>query len=317
MFVMRTKLFVNSAIVIAGCAIAIASPVSRVAGKGKPATGSAAQSGAASDAADRAKVLRAAADALGMVRWSDIGGGATHLPGIDVINTMEFSGTGVSYVAGQPVQTEFRVELAYNPPGMRVQTVRGGTASIQTVRENYAWDESEPGAGLIPGKGMATAQMAAAKERILQLWILPYGVVKAALAAGDKTVVSKENGNAVFTFPLAGAVAGVTVKATLDANNLITRVETKSDNPALNTETEYSDYADHGEIATDIKSPAHTVRTQGGRPVMDLQVKTWDANNPYVVFPVPSAVKAGNAKTAAARASTGALLAADGSVGSR
>jgi len=35
--------------------------------------------GAQNNALDRAKVLRAAADALGMVRWSDIGAGATRL----------------------------------------------------------------------------------------------------------------------------------------------------------------------------------------------------------------------------------------------
>ena len=89
-------------------------------------------------------------------------------------------------------------------------------------------------------------------------------------------------------------------------------METKSDNPALNTESEYSDYADHGEIATDIKSPAHIVRKQGGRPELDIRVKTWDANNPYVVFPVPP-----NVKTAAAQAGVGAPITADGSARNR
>ena len=51
------------------------------------------------------------------------------------------------------------------------------------------------------------------------------------------------------------------------------------------------EYADHGEILTDVKSPGHIVRKQGGRPVMDLKVKTFDANNPYLVFPVPPNVK--------------------------
>ena len=59
--------------------------------------------------------------------------------------------------------------------------------TIQTVREKYAWNESEIGAGLEPGKGTATPAMADLKDRLLQLWILPYGVVKAAIAAGDKT----------------------------------------------------------------------------------------------------------------------------------
>jgi hypothetical protein len=43
-------------------------------------------------------------------------------------------------------------------------------------------------------------------------------------------------------------------------------------------------------------SPGHIRWKQGGHPVMDLQVKMLDANNPYLVFPVPE-----NVKQAAAR----------------
>jgi hypothetical protein len=255
------------------------------------------QSAGAQSAADRVKVLRAAADALGMPRFADIGNGATRLPPIDVVNTMEFHGSGTSYGADRALNTEYHVALGYNPAAMRVEMTRTGGApqhSIQTVRESYAWDESEIGGGLVPGKGTATPAMAAVKDRLLQIWTLPFGVVKAALAAGEKTTVSTEGGAAVITFPLSGPLAGITVKATLDSKNLVTKVETRPDNPALAnlvTETEYSDYADHGEILTDIKSPGHIVRKQGGRQVMDIRVKTWEANNPYLVFPVPPNVK--------------------------
>ena len=51
-------------------------------------------SAGAQSAPDRAKLLRAAADALGMVRWSDIGAGTARLPAIDVVNTMELQGSG-------------------------------------------------------------------------------------------------------------------------------------------------------------------------------------------------------------------------------
>jgi hypothetical protein len=73
----------------------------------------------------------------------------------------------------------------------------------------------------------------------------------------------------------------------------VTKVETRPDNPALANmamEMEYSDYADHGEILTDIKSPGRIVQRQGGRPMLDIQVKMWEANNPYLVFPVPANV---------------------------
>jgi hypothetical protein len=271
------------------------------------------KAGPAGDTLDRAKTLRAAADALGMVRWSDIGAGATRLPAIDVVNTMEFWGSGTTYGLGQlykpgeswpAFKTEYHIAIAYTPPALRVEmtrtnptaSVQGGAAPlriIQVVRDRYAWDESEIGAGLVPGKGTATPALAAVNNRLLQLWILPYGVVKAALAAGDKTRISIENGATVITFPLSGQLAGVTVKATLDAKNELARVETRTDNPALGemiTETEYSDYTDHGEIATDVKSPGHIVRKQGGHPVLDIQVKKVDANNPYLVFPVPENV---------------------------
>jgi hypothetical protein len=259
-----------------------------------------------SGAADAAKTLKTAAEAVGLARWSGVGG--QRLPEVDVINTMEIWANGTGYAFGQSnkpgepgpaFKAEYHVSLGYNPPAMRVEMTRSGSGAaaqhtIEVVRDKYAWDESEIGAGLIPGKGIATPAMAAVNNRLLQLWLLPYGVIKAALAAGDKTKLSTENGATVLTFPLSGALADVTVKATLDAQNEVAKVETRSDNPAFSdllTEIEYSDYKDHGEIATDVKSPGHVVRKQGGHTVLDIRVKTWDANNPYLVFPVPENVK--------------------------
>jgi hypothetical protein len=265
---------------------------------------------AESNASDVAKTLKAAAEAVGLARWSGVGG--QRLPEVDVINTMEFWGSGTTYAPvasskpGEPwtaYKTEYHVALGYNPPAMRVDMTRtasgaaAGTAplhTIEVVRDNYSWDESQIGGGLVPGQGTATPTISTAKTRFLQLWILPYGVIKAAVAAGDKTKLSTENGAQVLTFPLSGQLAGVTVKATLDAKLQVAKVETRSDDPALAnlaTETEYSGYADHGEILSNVLSPAHIVRKQAGHPVLDIQIKMWDANNPYLVFPVPENVK--------------------------
>jgi len=261
------------------------------------------QSSHAQSAPDRLRVLRAAADALDMLRFSDIGAANSRLPPIDIVNTMEFQANGTSDMNGRAVKTDYHVALGYNPAAMRIEMTRtpdGGSAqkTIQTVREAFAWDESQVGAGLVPGKGTATPVAAAVQERLLQLWTLPYGVVKAALAAGDKTTVASEGGATVITFPLSGPLAGVTVRATLDANNLITKVETRADNPAranLVTVTEYSNYADRGEVPTDIKTPGRIIRRMGGRTLLDIEVKSWETNDPYLVFPVPP-----NVKTAAA-----------------
>lgn len=247
---------------------------------------------------DAAKVIKAAADAMGMPRTGGPGGNA--LPEVDVINRMEFWGSGTAVLgnagaSSQPVK-ELHVALGYNPPAMRVEMTctNPDSHTIHTVRDKYAWNESAIGAGLEPGRGTATPETNAVKERLLQLWILPYGVVKAAFAAGDKAKLSNENGVNVLTFPLTGELAGITVKATLDAKNFITKVETQSDNAALSglaREVDYSDYADHGDILTDIKSPAHITMKRGGNTVLDVQIKKWDANNPYLVFPVPQNVR--------------------------
>jgi hypothetical protein len=98
----------------------------------------------AQGAADRATVLRAVADALGMARWSDIGGANTRLPGIDIVNTMELQGSGTSDMNGRQVKTDFHVALGYNPPAVRLEltvTPDGGGAQhmIETVRDTYAW----------------------------------------------------------------------------------------------------------------------------------------------------------------------------------
>jgi len=255
--------------------------------------------GTAGNTADVSKTLKSVADALGMARRTNRAGGG-RLPEIDVINRMEIWGDATSTGgSGTAPKTEYHMAFSYNPPAERVEMTRasqdgGGAASqhiIQTVREGYAWNESQPGAGLEPGWGTATPAMSEAKARLLQVWILPYGVVKAAIAAGDKTKISTENEATVITYPLSGQLAGVTVKATLDAKNFVTKVVTQADNPALVIEADYSEYADHGEILSGVNSPGHIVQKQGGRPVLDIRIKNWDSAGPYVVFPVPENVK--------------------------
>jgi len=107
--------------------------------------------------------------------------------------------------------------------------------------------------------------------RLLQLGYFLTVSSRPLWAAGDKTSISTENGATVLTFPLSGQLAGVMVKATLDARMRWRRlrpgriIRRSGD---LLTETEYTDYADHGEILTDVKSPGHIIREQSpGRAV--------------------------------------------------
>jgi hypothetical protein len=235
------------------------------------------------DVPDARAALGAAADALGMLRTAVFAPGRT--PRLDVLNTMEFWASGTPF-------SDYHAALVYNPPGMRLEFTRPAgnpQHAIEVVSGKYAWNESQIGAGLEPGKGTATPIMKMDKERLLRLWTMPFGVVKAGLAAGDKAKVSSENGMTVVSFPFTGPLEGVTAKVTLDAKNLVVKVETQGAGD-LTTETDFSDYGDHGEIPTNVLFPGHIVRKRDGKVVADLQIKMADTNNPYIVIPVPDSV---------------------------
>ena len=215
-------------------------------------------------AQDAQAVINKAEYALGMIR------GAQR---IDAINTLEYWGSGSTYAFGQAYHPgsawpEFKVtyhaSLSYAVPAMRVDLVRsnpdgliqggGGLPlaapqrQIQVVSGKFAWNESVPGAGFVAGS-TATQIPDAVNDRLLQLWMTPFGVLKMAVKAGPAAKLSTEAGATVITFPLSGALQGITVKATLNAKNQVERVDTRTNDPVLGdtvTETTYSDYKDLG-----------------------------------------------------------------------
>ena len=213
------------------------------------------------NAQDAAATIKTAEYALGMIRGPQR---------IDAINTVEYWGTGT---------VAYHASVSYAVPAMRVDTMRAGQRQIQVVSGEYAWNESVPGAGFISGS-LATPAPEALKDRQFELWTTPFGVLKMAERAGANAKVTHIAAT-VITFPLMG----VTVKATLNAKNQLARVETPQ------TEITYSDYKDLGEIASDVLFPTHIVQKQQGATVLDLTITKVDANNPYVVFPVPDAVE--------------------------
>ena len=222
-------------------------------------------------AQDAAAAIKKAQFALGMIRGPQR---------IDAINTMEYWGTGD--------KVTYHVGLSYLTPAMRVDVSRGNPAArqIQVVNGNFAWNESVPGAGFIPGTTAGPAP-GAVKDRLLQLWSTPHGALKVAERAGANARLTQERGATVITFPLPDSLAGITMKVTLNAKNQVEKVETRGDTV---TETTYSDYKDIGEIESDVLFPSHIVQKQGGSTVLDLTITKTDANNPYVVFPVPANV---------------------------
>jgi glyoxylase-like metal-dependent hydrolase (beta-lactamase superfamily II) len=232
--------------------------------------------------------VAAAADAMG----------ATNL------NSIQFSGSGTNYAFGQAytpggpwprfeVKT-YTAAVDYQTPAMKVDMLRaqgehppkGGGAqpfatdqrTVQVVSGNNAW--SEGGAQPAPNRG-------AESERLRQIWLTPHGVVKAAMASGAQATGNTINFKA----------EGRDVKATLNQQNLVERVEYLTTNSVVGdvpVEVTYSDYAKFG----DIQFPRHIAEKQDGFPTLDITI-TDVQPNAAVSLPVPANVASAPAPPAA------------------
>ncbi|HYR83860.1 MAG TPA: hypothetical protein VE422_07260 [Terriglobia bacterium] len=217
---------------------------------------------------------------------------------VDAVATLELQGTGTIQAQGQPCKlTNYRTSINYQA-GMRVQyacTLPNGQSqkSIEVVSGQFAWDEDIVGAGIVPGRGTATANRAALNERLIRLWSSPQGAPKAAAAGGANTKVAMEGGKPVVTFPIPG-VQGAVAKATLNAENQAERVVTTMGNVV--TEFTYEKYDDYNPDDDKVYGyfPGHLVEKRNGVTILDLTVKQTDVGNLYVVIPVPQSVRGRN-----------------------
>lgn len=266
-------------LLVVAAAAAIIAPVIRAQGRG----GQAAAAGPPLDAQIKA-VLDAAANAQVMLRGPQR---------VDAIAQTELWATGKTANA---TITAYHESINWNTPGSRTDmTLMPGGHRIEVVSGNAAWNESEPGGGLVPGKGTATPMMNTASDRLVRIWMMPHGVVKGARIAGNMTKVAPVNGKMTLTFPAAGTM----IRATLDAKNLVEKSEARFDNPANAIVMTFSDYGDWNDAdlpkekraLSDVPFPRHIVETVGGKPSLDLMITKTDTNNPYVIMPVPANVK--------------------------
>jgi len=233
---------------------------------------------------------------------------------VDAYTTLEYWASGTTNALGQAYspdgswptfKTTVDVTLNYVLPAIRMDITRtnpdgpiqggGGLPlpapqhQITVANGQYAWNESVLGAGFLPNT-TATPVLDAANDRLMRVLTTPVGFLKMAMKNGADTKVTTEGGETVITTP----IMGMPVSATLDAKNLITKIEWKSDNPVLGdmmNEIDYSGYKDLGDPPTDAIFPEHIVEKQGGFPVLDLTVTKTDPNNPYLFFPVPDNVE--------------------------
>jgi glyoxylase-like metal-dependent hydrolase (beta-lactamase superfamily II) len=220
---------------------------------------------------------------------------AAEAMGATSLNSIEYSGSGSAYAFGQAFAPgerwprfeakTYAVAVNYQTPAMRVDTVRaqgehpprggGGQPfatdqrTIQVVSGKYAWSE---------GGGQPAANPGAVTERLRQVWLTPHGVIKAAVASG-----AKADGNVI-----ALTIEGRDVKATLNDQNLVERVEYLTSNSVVGdvpVEITYSGYADYAGV----KFPTRIVEKQDGFETLDVMVRDVKPNA-AVSLEVPPAV---------------------------
>lgn len=218
----------------------------------------------------------------------------------DSARSLEVWGAGSITTGGTRTEIpEYRMSLNYAVPGMRVDyTRKGGTGaqrSIEVVSGTAAWNETER------GRNPSAAQNAV-RQRLVQLWTTPFGVVKAARAASARASVKTAGGSTVLSFPLPAPVDDITVNATVrrDASLLVTphkdqlptlvgtyivRVETVG---SIVTDTTYAEYGEWNwaDYRSDVMLPRRIVQ-KSGDTTLELTIKNTNTYNPYVVMPVP------------------------------
>jgi glyoxylase-like metal-dependent hydrolase (beta-lactamase superfamily II) len=150
----------------------------------------------------------------------------------------------------------------------------GDDKQANYVSGQYAWDM--PGSAVVPQNG-------AAAERQLQIWLTPHGFLKAAMennATAKKVAMGTE---------ISFQMGKYTVTGTINAQNIVTKTETRLPNPVLGdmpVETTFSGYKDFDGV----KFPTTIVQKQGGQPVLELTVSSVN-RNPGLNISVPDEVK--------------------------
>ena len=212
------------------------------------------------------------ADSIGMLR---------NAQEVDRIGSMNYWATGTITSGTQTCKVvDYKASVNWILKGMRVDYKCEGSPQrhVEVVRDNLAWNETEPGKGGMPAAG-------AAGERALLIWTLPAGAIKVANEAGAAAKVSVENGKTVLNFPIASLKADM--KLTLNKDNHIEQVESRMG--AVTTVTTYDEYGDWNgaDYLSDVLFPRHIVQKRGAATITDLTVTKTNTYNPYVVMPVP------------------------------
>jgi hypothetical protein len=239
-------------------------------------------------------VIRAAADALGLVRDSRLV--------IGQVNLLEYVGSGTmvdveSQTPGPPIEvSKFSYATALQIAASRLDFEGANVRAIRVVKNDRAWNEEKP--------GMSPSGSNNAAYRAQVIWLMPHAAIHAAAFASARKCldgrpcdvplqIAKEDGKTVLTT----SVNGQSYKTTLGADNRPERVEATITMPGGASKKVVSMYSGYrngqslGQQALDkfhsgTYWPGRIVQEIDGAKVLDIAV-TEGWSNPYVIFPEP------------------------------
>jgi hypothetical protein len=245
-------------------------------------------------------VIRAAADALGLVR-------DTRLV-IGQVNLLEYvgSGTMVDVESTAPARqievTKFSYAVALQIPASRLDFETASGRTVRVVKKDRAWNEESPGVNPSPSSS--------APYRAQAIWLMPHAAIHAAVFASAKKCpdgkacemplqIAQEDGKTVLTT----SINGQSYKTTLGSDNRPERVEATIAMPggaSKKVVSMYSGYRNGQSLGATALDKFHTGTYWPGRIVQEIDgAKVLDItltegwSNPYQIFPEPELLAKG------------------------
>lgn len=241
--------------------------------------------------------IRAAADALGLIR-------DTRLV-IGQVNLLEYVGSGTmldveSATPGRQIEvSKFSYAVALQIPASRLDFETASGRSVRVVKKDRAWNEETPGVNPSPSGN--------APYRAPALWLMPHAAIHAAAFASAKKCldgkaceaplqITKEDGKTILTTSMNGQ----SYKTTLGSDNRPERVEATIAMPGGGSKKVVSIYSGYrngqslGQTALDkfhtgTYWPGRIIQEIDGAKVLDITL-TEGWSNPYQIFPEPELI---------------------------
>jgi glyoxylase-like metal-dependent hydrolase (beta-lactamase superfamily II) len=214
---------------------------------------------------------------------------AAETMGVKDLQSIQYSGTGSVFLLGQaasPGGPWPRFELAkyvasvnYAEPSMREETVRrdvefpprgGGAGPFNPAT-------GQGGMRPIPGDvAQTTVRDGRTQAGAIPIWMTPHGFLKAAMT--NRTLVTRRQYQGHAVQEVAFGVEGRTLSGYVNDAHLVERIGTTAANTLLGSmpvEVTFSNYKRYGGVMF----PTRVVQSQGGHPVMALDVTDVQPNS--------------------------------------